>query len=101
MEVYRGCLILYGCGDLINDYEGITHPAPFDPSLVCLYFVKLDADSGQLQQLEIVPFQLRHFQLKNTTHSQRLKLRAQLDAACQPFNTSLRQRRNGSYLLNW
>jgi poly-gamma-glutamate capsule biosynthesis protein CapA/YwtB (metallophosphatase superfamily) len=101
MEVYRGCLILYGCGDLINDYEGITHPAPFDPSLVCLYFVKLDADTGQLQQLEVVPFQLRRFQLKNATHSQRQKLRAQLDAACQPFNTSLRHRRNGSYLLNW
>jgi poly-gamma-glutamate synthesis protein (capsule biosynthesis protein) len=101
MEVYRGCLILYGCGDLINDYEGIAHQAPIDPRLVCLYFVKLDADTGKLQQLEIVPFQLRRFQLKNTTHSQRQKLRAHLDAACQPFNTSLRHRRNGSYLLNW
>ena len=101
MEVYRGCLILYGCGDLINDYEGIAHQAPIDPRLVCLYFVKLDADTGKLQQLEIVPFQLRRFQLKNTTQSQRQKLRAHLDAACQPFNTSLRHRRNGSYLLNW
>jgi hypothetical protein len=54
-----------------------------------------------LQQLEIVPFQLRRFQLKNAVHSQRQKLRAQWDAACQPFNTSLRNRRNGSYLLNW
>jgi poly-gamma-glutamate synthesis protein (capsule biosynthesis protein) len=101
MEVYRGCLILYGCGDLINDYEGIAHQAPIDPRLVCLYFVKLDADTGKLQQLEIVPFQLRRFQLKNAVHSQRQKLRAQWDAACQPFNTSLRNRRNGSYLLNW
>lgn len=23
LEVYNGRLILYGCGDLINDYEGI------------------------------------------------------------------------------
>jgi poly-gamma-glutamate synthesis protein (capsule biosynthesis protein) len=23
-EVYRGRLVLYGCGDLISDYEGIS-----------------------------------------------------------------------------
>ena len=23
IEVYRGKLILYGCGDLVDDYEGI------------------------------------------------------------------------------
>eukprot|EP00959_Pyramimonas_sp_CCMP1952_P199097 4164666-Pyramimonas_sp.AAC.1 len=23
IEVYKGKLIMYGCGDLINDYEGI------------------------------------------------------------------------------
>jgi poly-gamma-glutamate synthesis protein (capsule biosynthesis protein) len=35
VEVYRGRLILYGCGDVINDYEGVRGYAEFRDDLGC------------------------------------------------------------------
>ncbi|WP_166263616.1 CapA family protein [Marinobacter caseinilyticus] len=42
IEVYRNKLILYGCGDLINDYEGIAGYEAFHPDLRVIYFPLLD-----------------------------------------------------------
>lgn len=63
IEVYRGKPILYGCGDLINDYEGIGSVGNLRSDLGCLYCLDLDA-AAALQQLEIVPLQLRCFRLQ-------------------------------------
>jgi poly-gamma-glutamate synthesis protein (capsule biosynthesis protein) len=38
IEVYRERPILYGCGDLINDYEGIEGHEAFRPGLSLMYF---------------------------------------------------------------
>jgi hypothetical protein len=38
IEVYRGKLILYGCGDCIDDYEGITGHQAYRDDLLLLYF---------------------------------------------------------------
>lgn len=63
LEIHDGRLILYGCGDLINDYEGIGGHESFRPDLVAMYFPDIDAD-GRLVRLEIVPMRLRHFALE-------------------------------------
>lgn len=63
LEVYRERLILYGCGDLINDYEGIGAHGGLRSDVGCLYFATLDAGSGRLHALEIVPFQMKRFRL--------------------------------------
>ena len=63
VEVYRGKLILYGCGDLINDYEGIGAHGSLRSDVGCLYFATLGLDDGQLQRLDIVPLQLKQFRL--------------------------------------
>lgn len=63
LEIHRGKLILYGCGDLINDYEGLAPHPPWRSDLVCLYGVELDAASGHLLSLGIYPFVVRRFQL--------------------------------------
>lgn len=62
-EVWQGKLILYGCGDLINDYEGIGREGPDDPSAVCLWFARLARESGQLLGLERVPMWRRRMRL--------------------------------------
>jgi poly-gamma-glutamate synthesis protein (capsule biosynthesis protein) len=58
IELYRGRAILYGCGDLINDYEGIGGYESYRPGLAALYFVTPGAG------LEAVPFRLRRFRLE-------------------------------------
>lgn len=63
VEVYKRKLILYGCGDFINDYEGIGGHEEFRDDLVLMYFVSLKTASGQLVGVEMVPMQIRKFQL--------------------------------------
>lgn len=63
IEVRRGRLILYGCGDFLNDYEGIGGYEEFRPELVAMYFADLDRASGALQRLVITPLVIRRFQL--------------------------------------
>jgi len=62
-EVHRGKLILHGCGDLINDYEGIAPRAALRSDVGCLYAVAISLDDGCLRELEILPFQQRRFRL--------------------------------------
>ena len=63
IEVYRGKLILYGCGDFLNDYEGIGGHEAFRSDLGLIYFVKVDPGTGMLLSLTMTPVQVRHFQL--------------------------------------
>lgn len=63
LEVYHDKLILYGCGDLINDYEGIgAHHGPRS-DVGCLYFATLAVASRRLLALDIVPLQRKRFRL--------------------------------------
>lgn len=62
IEVYRNRLILYGCGDFIDDYEGIEGYEAFRPDLAVMVFPTVDA-TGRLVDLRLVPLQMRRFQL--------------------------------------
>lgn len=63
IEVYRGKPVFYGCGDFLNDYEGIPGHAQYRPDLTLMYFPVLDAVTGLLSGLEAVPMRIRHFRL--------------------------------------
>ena len=62
IEVYRNRLILYGCGDFLNDYEGINGYEEFRDDLVLMYFADVEP-GGTLAALEIVPLQIRNSSL--------------------------------------
>lgn len=63
IEVYQGRLILYGCGDFLNDYEGIHGYEEFRGDLTLMYLASMDPVSGRLLALRMVPMQLRRLQL--------------------------------------
>jgi poly-gamma-glutamate synthesis protein (capsule biosynthesis protein) len=63
LEVHRGRLILYACGDFINDYEGIAGHDAFRPELALMYFPALEA-GGALRELAMRPMRLRRFCLE-------------------------------------
>jgi poly-gamma-glutamate synthesis protein (capsule biosynthesis protein) len=90
IEVHGGRLILYGCGDLINDYEGIT-PRDSRPrsDLVCVYAASLSRADGRLDALSVVPFQLRRLQLSRPEAAAWRELQARLATACSGFGTRL------------
>jgi poly-gamma-glutamate capsule biosynthesis protein CapA/YwtB (metallophosphatase superfamily) len=66
VEVYRDRLVLYGCGDLINDYEGIAGHERFRGDLRLLYVARLDP-TGRLDKLRMVPLQSRQMRLRIAT----------------------------------
>jgi len=63
IEVYQSRLILYGCGDFLNDYEGIGGYEAYRSDLALMYFPTLDAATGQLLRLAMTPTQTRHLRV--------------------------------------
>jgi poly-gamma-glutamate synthesis protein (capsule biosynthesis protein) len=63
IEIYRERLILYGCGDFLNDYEGISGHEAFRPELALMYFPRLEAASGKLLELALAPTRTRKFRV--------------------------------------
>ncbi|MBK4737598.1 CapA family protein [Noviherbaspirillum pedocola] len=57
IEVYRGKLILYGCGDFLNDYEGIGGYEQFRGDLALMYFPVMK--DGRLARLALTATQIR------------------------------------------
>lgn len=85
IEVFRGRPILYGCGDLLSDYEGIDGYAEFRDDLVLMYFVTMDSATGRLSGLRMWPLQIRHFRLRHPSAVDRAWLRGTLDRECRRF----------------
>jgi poly-gamma-glutamate synthesis protein (capsule biosynthesis protein) len=67
IEVFRGKLILYGCGDLINDYEGISGHDAFRGDLGLMYFPTLDSETGELLGLELVGTRMQRFRVQRAS----------------------------------
>jgi poly-gamma-glutamate capsule biosynthesis protein CapA/YwtB (metallophosphatase superfamily) len=86
IEVYRGRLILYGCGDLLNDYEGISGQAEFRSELVLMYFPELDS-SGELAALSMAPMRVRRFRLQRASAEEAGWLAATLDRESRAFGS--------------
>jgi poly-gamma-glutamate synthesis protein (capsule biosynthesis protein) len=63
LEVYRQKLILYGCGDVIDDYEGISGYEAYRDDLVLIFFPSVDVATGRLVSLQMVPFRIRRLRL--------------------------------------
>lgn len=65
MEVFDTKLILYGAGDLINDYEGFSNPGDeaYSP-LGGLFCVDLCAQDGKLVQVSLLPTKMHCLQLQ-------------------------------------
>jgi poly-gamma-glutamate synthesis protein (capsule biosynthesis protein) len=82
IEIYHNRLILYGCGDFLNDYEGIHGYEEFRGDLALMYFADLDADNADLVSLEIVPLQIRNFQFVQPLRADVEWLQQRLDREC-------------------
>jgi poly-gamma-glutamate synthesis protein (capsule biosynthesis protein) len=89
IEVYRGRPILYGCGDLINDYEGIGGHEEYGPDLSLLYWLTVKADTGELAALQMVPMQMKRFRLNHASVEDAQWLAERLNAEGATLGTSV------------
>lgn len=92
IEVYRDRLILYGCGDLINDYEGISGHEEYRDHLRPVYLADLDGGTGALTDLRIVPMRARRMRLERAGEDDCAWLRTTLDRVSQDLATRVVRR---------
>lgn len=95
IEIYRGRLILYGCGDLIDDYEGISGYEEFRDDLRLLYFASLDPASGRLIDLRMAPLRSHRMRLCQATPDDAEWLRTTLDEVSRDFGVRIRREPDG------
>ncbi len=89
MEIYRDRLIIYGCGDFIDDYEGIGGYEYFRDDLGLMYFATLDSDTGKLVNLQMIPTQIKRFRVQRASTVDLLWLRERLNREGKRFGTSV------------
>jgi poly-gamma-glutamate capsule biosynthesis protein CapA/YwtB (metallophosphatase superfamily) len=70
IEVYKDRLVLYGCGDFLNDYEGIGGYERFRGDLALMYFVRVDPSTGRLVRLQMTPMQTKHLRANRASSTQ-------------------------------
>ena len=88
IEVYEGKLILYGCGDFLNDYEGIAGYEEFRSDLSLMYFLTIDPTAGTLVGLIMTPLQIKNFRLYRARDNDVRWLRDLLNREGGTFGTS-------------
>lgn len=98
VEIYQNRPILYGCGDLLNDYEGIPGHEHYRGDLGLMYFVTLESD-GRLQALDLVPTRVRRLRIERASGKDRRWLRDSLRRECAALQTSVRDNSDGSFSL--
>ena len=64
VEVHAGHAILHGCGDLIDDYEGIGAHGTWRHDLALLHRLQLDGATGRLRRLDAWALQRRRLRLQ-------------------------------------
>jgi poly-gamma-glutamate capsule biosynthesis protein CapA/YwtB (metallophosphatase superfamily) len=99
IEVFNGRLILYGCGDFITDYEGISGYEMFRGDLALMYLVEIDSDNGELINARLVPVQMRRFRLERTSAADTKWLCNLLNQLGERFGTAARLEQDNSLTL--
>jgi poly-gamma-glutamate synthesis protein (capsule biosynthesis protein) len=101
IEVFKDRPIIYGCGDFLNDYEGIGGYEDFRPDLVLMYFLRMDPATGRLVNLWMTPMQIKYFRLNRVSSSDALWLRDTLNREGRRLGTRVELKRDDRLVLGW
>lgn len=101
LEVYRDRLILYGCGDLLNDYEGIGGYEEFRPDIAVMYFADLELATGALRRLRLVPLRIRRLRLEAASDVDAAWLAATLSRVSRGFGLAVLAGAGGLLEAGW
>ncbi|MEV6430990.1 CapA family protein [Nocardia sp. NPDC051463] len=84
IEIYRGKPILYGCGDVIDDYEGIGGHERYRTDLRLLYLVTIDIDAVEVR---MIPLRVRHMRLESAARRESRWLCETIERISRDFGT--------------
>lgn len=101
IEIYRGKPVLYGCGDFLNDYEGISGYRQFRGELSFMYFTDSDAATGELRRLRLVPTRVRNFRVGRADEGEARWLIDTMNWEGKRFGTWVEEGEEGILHLRW
>jgi poly-gamma-glutamate synthesis protein (capsule biosynthesis protein) len=101
IEVYRNKLVLYGCGDFLNDYEGISGYEQYRDDLVLMYFATIDPQTGRLLALRLVPQRLQKLKLNRSSASEAEWLRDRANEYSAVFGSNMTLLPDNSLAVRW
>jgi poly-gamma-glutamate synthesis protein (capsule biosynthesis protein) len=99
IEVYRNKLVLYGCGDFIDDYEGITGFEALRHDLVLLYLPTVDPHNGELLRLRMTPMRIRRMRLNRASPEEAAWLQQTIHRVSCEFGATVDLAPDGSLVL--
>src|SRR5437764_8607098 len=101
IEIFKERLILYGCGDLLTDYGGISGYETFRGDLALMYLIELDSGSGELIAARLVPMRMQRFRLERASAADAKWLCNLLNQLGAPFATQTHLEDDDSLTLHW
>ncbi|MEG9327599.1 CapA family protein [Salinimicrobium catena] len=100
IEVYRDKMIIYGAGDFINDYEGISGHEEYRSELTLMYFPQFEKN-GKLKALKMVPMRIKNLQLHRAKEREAVWLRNLLKREGRKFGSSVKMDSDHALWLVW
>ena len=101
IEIFKERLILYGCGDFLTDYEGISGYEMFRGDLALMYLIELDSSSGELIAARLVPMRMQRFRLERASAGDAEWLCNLLNQLGAQFATQTHLEGDDSLTLHW
>jgi poly-gamma-glutamate synthesis protein (capsule biosynthesis protein) len=90
IEIHAGRPILYGCGDFLDDYEGIGGYEEFRAELGLMFFPRVDLGTGSLVRLDMTPTRVRRFRVNRASPEEARFLCDTLNREGEAFGTRVR-----------
>jgi poly-gamma-glutamate synthesis protein (capsule biosynthesis protein) len=101
IDVYHNKLIIYGAGDFINDYEGISGQEPYRGELSLMYFPEVNRENGELISLKMFPMETKNFRLQNASKADAIWMKDILNREGRQLGTSVKLNEDYSLDLQW
>ncbi len=101
IEVYHQRPIIYGCGDFLTDYEGISGYEEYRDDLGLMYFPSLDPATGRLLQFEMTATRLKNLRVNHATPKEALWLVDVLNREGKSLGTRVTLAEDNRLALHW
>ena len=101
IEVYKDKPIIYGCGDFINDYEGISGREKYRSDLGLMYFIRMDISSRKLIEFHVIPTQIKNFKVNQASPENMQWLYKVLNRESKRLGTHVTMQKDNKLRLVW
>jgi poly-gamma-glutamate synthesis protein (capsule biosynthesis protein) len=101
IEVHHDKPILYGCGDLLDDYEGIRGYDAYRADLALMYFPSFAASTTKLLRFSMVATRTRRLRVNRASGEETAWLEATLNREGRRLGTRVELQADHSLRLHW